>query len=116
NRIRPRFCRWRDYWIGPWLAIIFVDFFLHPGQARRPDGLPTSFRRAIEWPGMVAFLVGLAVSIPFMNSSLYTGPVANLLHGADIAYYVGMLVAGVLYYALRRASNAGTNVESEQSS
>jgi nucleobase:cation symporter-1, NCS1 family len=105
-----------SYWIGPWLAIVFVDFFLHPGQPMRPDGLPTSFRRAIEWPGIVAFLVGLAASIPFMNSSLYTGPMANLLHGADIAYYVGMLVAGVLYYVLRRASNAGTNVESEQSS
>jgi NCS1 family nucleobase:cation symporter-1 len=105
-----------SYWIGPWLAIVFVDFFLHPGQATRPDGLPSSFRRAIEWPGIAAFLVGLAVSIPFMNSSLYTGPVANLLHGADIAYYVGMLVAGVLYYVLRRASNAGTNVEPEQPS
>src|SRR2546421_691265 len=105
-----------SYWIGPWLAIVFVDFFLHPGQATRPDGLSTSFRRAIEWPGMLAFLVGLAVSIPFMNSSLYTGPIANLLHGADIAYYVGMLVAGVLYYVLRRASNAATNVEPEQSS
>src|SRR6266700_2486003 len=105
-----------SYWIGPWLAIVFVDFFIHPGQAMRPDGLSTSFRRAIEWPGILAFLVGLAVSIPFMNSSLYTGPIANLLHGADIAYYVGMLVAGVLYYVLRRASNAATNVEPEQSS
>src|SRR6266699_3423794 len=105
-----------SYWIGPWLAIVFVDFFLHPRQAMRPDGLAPSFRRAIEWPGIVAFLVGLAVSIPFMNSSLYAGPMANLLHGADIAYYVGMLVAGVLYSVLRRAFTAGTNVESEQSS
>src|SRR5207302_8993789 len=23
-----------SYWIAPWLAIVFVDFFLHPGQAR----------------------------------------------------------------------------------
>src|SRR6266516_2636058 len=105
-----------SYWIGPWLAIVFVDFFLHPRQAMRPDGLAPSFRRAIEWPGIVAFLVGLAVSIPFMNSSLYAGPMANLLHGADIAYYIGMLVAGVLYFVLRRAFTAGTNVESKQSS
>ena len=27
-----------------------VDFFLHPGQLMRPNGLSTSFRRAIEWP------------------------------------------------------------------
>jgi purine-cytosine permease-like protein len=97
-----------SYRIGPWLAIVFVDFFLHPGQPMRPDGLPTSFRRAIEWPGIVAFLVGLAVSIPFMNSPLYTGPMANLLHSADIVgticgAHVQVLSAAELSIALRVA-------------
>jgi NCS1 family nucleobase:cation symporter-1 len=92
-----------SYWIGPWLAIVVVDFFLHPGQKTRPGrGLRTTLSAAIEWPGLIAFLVGLAVSVPFMNSSLYMGPMAMLLHGADIAYYIGIIVAGVLYYTLRR--------------
>ncbi len=91
-----------SYWIGPWLAIVVVDFFLHPGQDVRPgQGLWTTSRAAIAWPGVVAFLVGVAVSVPFMNSSLFVGPMARLLHGADIAYYVGMIVTGVLYYGLR---------------
>ncbi len=91
-----------SYWIGPWLAVVLADFFLHPGQPTRPEkGWRVAFSRAVEWPGLVAFLVGLAVSVPFMNSALYVGPMANLLHGADIAYYVGILVAGVLYYVLR---------------
>jgi NCS1 family nucleobase:cation symporter-1 len=94
-----------SYWIGPWLAIVAVDFFLHPGQQRRPgQGLGKALIAPIEWTGLLAFLVGLAVSIPFMNSSLFEGQVAKLLHGADIAYYVGMVVAGMLYYWLRRVT------------
>ena len=88
-----------SYWIGPWLAIVVLDFFL----GRTQDG-GTGGRRgaAIAWPGLASFLAGLAVSVPFMNSALYEGPLARLLHGADIAYYVGIVVAGGLYYALRQ--------------
>jgi NCS1 family nucleobase:cation symporter-1 len=97
-----------SYWIGPWLGIVFVDFFLHPGQPSRPGGrsLRETMAAVVEWPGLVAFLVGLAVSIPFMDSSLYEGPIAVLLHGADIAYYVGLIVAGVLYYGLRSVESS----------
>ncbi len=101
-----------SYWIGPWLAVVLVDFFLHPGQPTRPEkGWRGAFRRAVEWPGLVAFLVGLIVSIPFMNSALYVGPMANLLHGADIAYYVGFLVAGLLYYVLRTVVKPEAEIE-----
>jgi len=87
-----------SYWIGPWLAIVVLDFFLGRTQDSGADGGGA----AIVWPGLVSFLVGLAVSIPFMNSTLYEGPLARLLHGADIAYYVGIVVAGGLYYTLRQ--------------
>jgi len=98
-----------SYWIGPWLAIVAVDFFLHPGQQKRPgQGLGKALIAPIEWTGLLAFLIGLAVSIPFMYSTLFQGPIAWLLHGADIAYYVGMLVAGVLYYGLRRAAKSNS--------
>jgi NCS1 family nucleobase:cation symporter-1 len=98
-----------SYWIGPWLAIVVVDFFLHPGQDGRPgQGLWTRPRAAIAWPGVAAFLVGVAVSVPFMNSSLFVGPMARLLHGADIAYYVGMIVAGLLYYGLQHQAQGAS--------
>lgn len=106
-----------SYWIGPWLAIVVVDFFFHPGREKRASQeLQGTFVRAIEWPGLVAFLVGLAISIPFMNSSLFAGPIATLLHGADIAYYVGIVVAGILYYVLRRAARMDVHKSSAQSS
>ena len=43
---------------------------------------------------------GFAASIPFMDQTLYVGPVANALGGADIAYLVGFVVAGVIYWGL----------------
>jgi NCS1 family nucleobase:cation symporter-1 len=106
-----------SYWIGPWLAIVVVDFFLYQGQEKQPgQGLRVRMDRAIAWPGLVAFLVGLAISIPFMNSSLFAGPIATLLHGADIAYYIGIIVAGTLYYGLRRAIRVDTPTDSTQAS
>ncbi len=87
-----------SYWIGPWLAIVVVDFFRRPARSRA-DGADRG-PAPVVWPGLLSFLVGLAVSVPFMNSALYEGPLARLFHGADVAYYVGIVVAGALYYAL----------------
>jgi NCS1 family nucleobase:cation symporter-1 len=52
----------------------------------------------------VAFVLGLGAMVPFMNTSIVVGPVAKALQGADLAFYVGFIVTGVLYYALRTAA------------
>jgi NCS1 family nucleobase:cation symporter-1 len=85
-----------DYWITPWLAVILADFYLRRQQ--RPEG----FGEAPAWnrAGIVAYLVGLAVSVPFMSASVFTGPFAALFGGADLSYFVGFLVAGMVYLAL----------------
>jgi purine-cytosine permease-like protein len=49
-------------------------------------------------------VVAFGVMVPFMNTSIIVGPIANSLKGADIAFYVGFVVAGVLYYVLRRVA------------
>ena len=91
------------YWIGPWAAIVLVDWRLRGGRfdarrvvdfARLPSG-----RNAL-----VALVVGFVVSIPFFNQTLYVGPVANALGGADITYVVGFVVAGILYWVLERSA------------
>jgi nucleobase:cation symporter-1, NCS1 family len=48
--------------------------------------------------------VAFAAMVPFMNTSVVEGPVAAALHGADIAFYVGFIVAGLVYYGLQRLS------------
>ena len=54
---------------------------------------------------VMAFVLAYAAAIPFMHTSLIEGPIARMWHGADIAYFVALLVAALLYggYRLPRA-------------
>ena len=95
------------YWISPFCAIVMIDW--HYNKAKYT---PSFLRRALAfsklgngWPAIVAFVVAFAAMVPFMNTTLINWrPVANALQGADIAFYVGFVVAGVLYYVLRRVA------------
>jgi NCS1 family nucleobase:cation symporter-1 len=53
---------------------------------------------------LIALAVGFVASIPFMNSAELVGFIANNLGGADIAYVIGFIVAGIVYWALERTS------------
>jgi len=46
-------------------------------------------------------VVAYAAAVPFMNTSLFVGPIAAAWHGADVAYFVNFVVAAVLYGAYR---------------
>jgi purine-cytosine permease-like protein len=88
-----------SYWIGPWLAVYFTDWFLRRGK--RVDGFLYD-RKHNPWAGVVAMAVGMAVSIPlFSNQQDFVGvvPKANGAFG-DITFEVGFVVAAVLYYVL----------------
>jgi NCS1 family nucleobase:cation symporter-1 len=54
--------------------------------------------------GIVIYLIGIAVQVPFLSTAFYTGPLVELLGGVDISWIVGLIVPGILYYALGRAS------------
>ncbi len=96
------------YWIGPWAAIVLIDW------RRRGDGIDGS--KAVEFSllpsGLNAILalgIGFAVSIPFMNQTLYVGPAATALGGADVAYLVGFVVAGVIYWVLEQRATSSVS-------
>ncbi len=93
------------YWIAPFCAIVMIDWHDH-GDRYNPSALRAalSFRNLrAGWPALIAFVAAFGAMVPFMNTSLFEGPVAALLDGADIAFYVGFVVAGAVYYCLRRA-------------
>jgi NCS1 family nucleobase:cation symporter-1 len=95
------------YWIAPFCAVVMIDWHYEkdlytPSYLRNALG----FRHlASGWPAIAAFVLGFAAMLPFMNTSLITGPVAKALHGGDLAFYVGFVVTGALYYALRAAAD-----------
>ncbi|MDA8346161.1 MAG: cytosine permease [Thermaerobacter sp.] len=83
-----------SYWVAPWLGVVLVDTMRQSGSQERGVA-----------PGVYAFLVGVVASIPFMSQTLYEGPVARALGGADLAYYIGFAVAALVYaVSLRPAS------------
>ncbi|MFK3841178.1 purine-cytosine permease family protein [Serratia sp. NPDC087055] len=93
------------YFLIPWTAVNLVDFYIVRkgqyaiGEIFNPEGIYG------HWgcPGLVAYVTGLLVMLPFMSLSFYTGPFAVALGGADIAFLIGLLVAGGTYAFLCRA-------------
>jgi NCS1 family nucleobase:cation symporter-1 len=89
------------YFMTPWSAINLVDYYWVRKERYNIDQL---FLRDGEYGrfnkgAFLAYAIGVLIQIPFMNSSLYVGPIADLLGGAEIAWLIGLVVAGGLYYA-----------------
>jgi NCS1 nucleoside transporter family len=93
------------YFLIPWTAVNLVDFFLvRKGQySIRQIFNPAGLYGRWGWRGLVSYLIGLAVMIPFFSTTIFTGPVANAVGGGDLSPFVGFPVAAVLYYLLSRS-------------
>ncbi len=83
------------YWIPGFVAVVAVDWWARGGDPAGP-GRPPSAR-----PALLAFLAAFAAAVPFMDTTLYEGPVAVALHGGDLSYYVAFLVAFAVYAPFR---------------
>lgn len=93
----------------PWTAINLIDFYLiHRGKYDiasifRVDGGIYGYYNP---HALIAYAVGIAVQIPFMNTPIYTGHVSHYINGADLSWLVGMLVTSPLYYWLASRDSA----------
>lgn len=93
-----------SYWIAPWIAITLVGYWHH--QRVTADNALT--RGGTSWRALAAFLIGLAVTVPFMSTVLFEGPMAKFLENGDISYYLGFVVSGVVYWVI--GTDARTSV------
>ena len=88
-----------SYWIAPWLAVVFVDYWLRRGDyGDESIFYNTGYNR---WQGVVAMAVGLVVSVYLFSNvfGLYVGPIPNSNPDVgDITFIVGFVITGVLYY------------------
>ena len=88
----------------PWSAVNLVDFYFvrrrHYVTAEifKPNGMYGSW----NWPGLVSWLVGAAVAVPFANLTFWVGPIANAVNGGDLSWFVAPVVGGGLYLVLAR--------------
>jgi len=94
----------------PWSAINLIDYYLISKERYDVPALYDPDARYGRWNtiALVSYAVGIAVQIPFVAQSLYTGPLAEEFAGADISWIVGLLVTGTLYGFWAGRSRAAT--------
>lgn len=96
-----------SYWVASWGGVVVADWLLN-----RIIDTPAllDFRRLhLGINGLAAFVLGVAASIPFMDTTLYIGPLSkHWLHYGDIGYYVGFVVAAIVYVVLERVRSEAT--------
>ena len=93
------------YVLVPWTAINLVDFYL----VREGDYDVAAFFTAeggvygrFNKPAIACYIFGILIQLPFVDTTLYTGPIANMLGGVDISWIVGLLTVSPIYYLLAR--------------
>jgi NCS1 family nucleobase:cation symporter-1 len=88
-----------SYWIPAFVAVV-VTIKPAEEQTDRSDAVAA----------VIVFVLAYAAAMPFMNTTLIQGPIAMAWHGADIAYFVNLLVAVVLYggYRLLRGRSSAS--------
>ncbi len=92
------------YWIAPFLAVVLIDWRDRRSRVNRHTLIHMLQWKNLRsgWPALLSLAAGFGSMVPFMNTGLLVGPIATKLDGADISFYVGFAVAGVVYYPLRR--------------
>jgi nucleobase:cation symporter-1, NCS1 family len=94
------------YLFIPWTAVNLVDYYIvrrgHYAIAEifNPHGMYGRW----GWRGVLAYLIGFAAMVPFFDvGTLFEGVAAKALGGADISFFIGLPVAGVLYWIFTRS-------------
>lgn len=92
------------YFLLPWSAISIVDFYFVRREQYDIQAIfdPHGIYGLINWRTFIAYIVAILCELPFANTTFYVGFIAPHLGGADIAWIVGLIVSGGLYYLLQR--------------
>jgi nucleobase:cation symporter-1, NCS1 family len=96
------------YFLIPWTAINLVDFYLIRKERYDIDAIfdPDGIYGKFNLRAIAAYVIGIAVEIPFMSTTFYTGPLVSHLGGADISWIIGLIVASGIYYFSMRPAEA----------
>jgi nucleobase:cation symporter-1, NCS1 family len=93
------------YVLVPWTAVNLVDYYL----VQHGDYVVDDFFRAdggrygrVNWIAIGCYLLGIGVQVPFVVTTLYTGPVGSALDGVDLSWIVGLVVVTPVYWIAAR--------------
>ena len=104
-------------WIAPWFAIYIVDWAMRrfryvPAELQKTGPTSLYYRNGgFFWPAVVAQLVGMYAAISALAATFHLPEWLNPItyatrdsygYGADFSIYMGIGVAGLLYFVLAR--------------
>jgi NCS1 family nucleobase:cation symporter-1 len=85
----------------PWTAVNLTDYyFVKRGNYDVASFFsPRGRYGGYLWRGLTAYVLAVAIEVPFIDQTFYTGPLVRALGGIDISWVVGG-VAGVAFYLI----------------
>jgi nucleobase:cation symporter-1, NCS1 family len=100
-------------WIAPWTAVYLVDWVMRryhyvPGELQRNTGGLYWRSGGFNWRALVAQAAGMVAALMGLSQTFFHGLVASHTGGADFSVFLGLGVAGLLYFLL-----AGSMVRGE---
>jgi len=93
------------YVLVPWTAINLVDYYL----LRHAHYDVESFFRhdggiygRVNGVAIGCYVLGILVQLPFIDSTLYTGPIALAMGKVDLSWIAGLAITAPAYYWLSK--------------
>jgi NCS1 nucleoside transporter family len=93
------------YWLGPWSIILVLEHFVFRRGRYNVDDWNTPSRLPIGWAAIVSMVFGLVGVLLGAAQVYYVGPIAKLVNppfGMDVGFELGLILAGISYFILRR--------------
>jgi NCS1 family nucleobase:cation symporter-1 len=93
------------YVLVPWTAINLVDYYLL--RHGRYD-IESFFRHdggiygRINGVAVGCYVLGILVQLPFIDTPLYTGPIARAMGRVDLSWIAGLAITGPAYFWLSK--------------
>jgi len=101
---------------APWAAVIGIGYLRCRGQYladdlqvfnRRQRGGAYWYRNGWNPAAVVAWAAGCGFGLLTVQTTLYTGPLANVAKGVDVSSVGSFLIAGILYLVLETLQRRG---------
>jgi NCS1 family nucleobase:cation symporter-1 len=98
------------FFFVPWSVINLIDFYIVKKGRYDVQSFfsPRGIYGGWRWVAIIPYLVALGAQVPFLDQTLYVGPMVKPLGGADISWIVGFVVAGAGYLVATRLAAGGT--------
>jgi NCS1 nucleoside transporter family len=93
------------YWLGAWNAVVLLEHFVFRKGTYPVEDYENSSKLPVGIAGVIAMVVGIVVAFLGVNQAAtfgYEGILSKQIKDADIGFPLAIVVAGVIYFFLRR--------------